>query len=243
MGVLGQLGPALLKVLPMLDERSRRLVLGMAAEGGKAGTGRVAVLTGASWQTAADGKAGLDAGDEPPPGRQRRPGVRGPGDQRGLQEKGEGRELRARRPRAGARGRSRHRPVPRLPGQEAGARLSRTAATTRKGNAGFVNAGTDGNTAALAVESVRRWWRAVGRDAYPGARRLLVTCDSGGSDGCTRQQRRASYNSHPRGRGFKSRPRYQVNASSWPRHAPTRCAEQRPRRSPRRVGSYSRIMS
>ena len=50
------------------------------------------------------------------------PGVRGPGDQRGFQEKGEGRELRARRPRAGARGRSRHRPVPRLPGQEAGAR-------------------------------------------------------------------------------------------------------------------------
>jgi hypothetical protein len=53
-----------------------------------------------------------------------------------------------------------------------------------KGNAGFVNVGTDGNTAALAVESVRRWWRAVGRDAYPGASRLLVTCDSGGSNGC-----------------------------------------------------------
>ena len=50
-------------------------------------------------------------------------------------------------------------------------------------NAGFVNAGTDGNTAALAVESVRRWWRAVGRDAYRGAARLLVTCDCGGSNG------------------------------------------------------------
>jgi hypothetical protein len=54
-----------------------------------------------------------------------------------------------------------------------------------KANAGFVNAGTDGNTAALAVESVRRWWRAVGRDAYPDASRLLATCDSGGSNGCT----------------------------------------------------------
>ncbi len=50
-------------------------------------------------------------------------------------------------------------------------------------NAGFVNVGTGGNTAALAVESVRRWWRAVGKDAYPGAARLLVTCDSGGGNG------------------------------------------------------------
>ena len=60
LGFLGQLGPALLKVLPMLDERSRRLVLGMAAEAeGKGGTGRVAALTGASWQTVANGKAEL----------------------------------------------------------------------------------------------------------------------------------------------------------------------------------------
>jgi hypothetical protein len=35
-------------------------------------------------------------------------------------------------------------------------------------NAGFVNVGTDENTAALAMESVRRWWRAVGQDAYNG---------------------------------------------------------------------------
>jgi len=48
-GFLGQLGPSLLKVLPMLDERSRRLVLGMAAEAeGNGGTGRVVALTGAS---------------------------------------------------------------------------------------------------------------------------------------------------------------------------------------------------
>ena len=50
-------------------------------------------------------------------------------------------------------------------------------------NAGFVNVGTDGNTAGLAVESVRRWWHLAGKDAYPGATRLLVTCDAGGSNG------------------------------------------------------------
>jgi len=50
-------------------------------------------------------------------------------------------------------------------------------------NTGFVNVGTDHNTAALAVESIRRWWDLIGRDAYPGAERLLVTCDAGGSNG------------------------------------------------------------
>jgi len=50
-------------------------------------------------------------------------------------------------------------------------------------NSGFVNVGTDGNTAALAVESIRRWWDLAGKDAYPGAARLLVTCDAGGSNG------------------------------------------------------------
>jgi hypothetical protein len=59
------------------------------------------------------------------------------------------------------------------------------------GNAGFVNAGTDGSTAALAVEPVRRWWRAVGRDACPGAARLLVTCDAGGSNGYVNKARKA----------------------------------------------------
>jgi hypothetical protein len=52
-------------------------------------------------------------------------------------------------------------------------------------NAGFVNVGTDGNTAALAVESIRRWWDLAGSDAYPDATRLLVTADAGGSNGYT----------------------------------------------------------
>ena len=50
-------------------------------------------------------------------------------------------------------------------------------------NAGFVNIGTDGNTAALAVESVRRWWNLTGKDAYPHAARLLAVADAGGSNG------------------------------------------------------------
>jgi transposase len=50
-------------------------------------------------------------------------------------------------------------------------------------NAGFVNVGTDHDTAAFAVESLRRWWRAEGAARYPGARRLLVTADAGGSNG------------------------------------------------------------
>ena len=48
---------------------------------------------------------------------------------------------------------------------------------------GWVSVGTDHDTAAFAVESIRRWWDAAGRDAYPGARRLLVTADAGGSSG------------------------------------------------------------
>jgi transposase len=50
-------------------------------------------------------------------------------------------------------------------------------------DAGWVNVGTDHDTAAFAVESIRRWWRHVGADAYPKARRLLVTADGGGSNG------------------------------------------------------------
>jgi Rhodopirellula transposase DDE domain len=50
-------------------------------------------------------------------------------------------------------------------------------------NTGWVNVGTDHDTAVFAVESIRRWWRQVGADAYPLAKRLLVTADGGGSNG------------------------------------------------------------
>jgi hypothetical protein len=51
------------------------------------------------------------------------------------------------------------------------------------GDSGWVSVGTDHDTAAFAVESVRRWWNAAGRDEYPAARRLLVTAAAGGSNG------------------------------------------------------------
>src|SRR3954468_17623210 len=48
---------------------------------------------------------------------------------------------------------------------------------------GWVNAGTDHDTAAFAVESIRRWWHTRGTHDYPGATRLLITADAGGSNG------------------------------------------------------------
>jgi len=50
-------------------------------------------------------------------------------------------------------------------------------------NTGWVNVGTDRNTAEFAVESIRRWWKARGSADYPAARRLLITADAGGSNG------------------------------------------------------------
>jgi hypothetical protein len=283
-GFLGQLGPSLLKVLPMLDERSRRLVLGMAAEAeGKGGTGRVASLAGASWQTVANGKAALAAEEEFPAGRSRRPGggrktlaesdaglvpalekligdaMRGDPEsplawttrsaehlageltaaghpcsdstawrmlrRMGFTQQSNSRAQEGRQhPERDGQfrhiaGRSREYlesgdPVISVDskkrekvgnfgqdGREWGPAGEPVAVRSHdfpdrdqphaipygiydeKNNAGFVNVGTDGNTAALAVESVRRWWQAVGKDSYPGATRLLVTCDSGGSNG------------------------------------------------------------
>ena len=49
-------------------------------------------------------------------------------------------------------------------------------------NTGWVNVGTDHDTAAFAVESLRRWWNTVGQVAYPHAHRLLITADAGGSN-------------------------------------------------------------
>ncbi len=50
-------------------------------------------------------------------------------------------------------------------------------------NSGFVNVGTDHDTAAFAVASIRGWWRQEGRQLYPAASRLLITADGGGSNG------------------------------------------------------------
>ena len=50
-------------------------------------------------------------------------------------------------------------------------------------NTGWVTVGNDGDTAAFAVATLRRWWTQVGQVAYPNANRLLISADSGGSNG------------------------------------------------------------
>jgi len=50
-------------------------------------------------------------------------------------------------------------------------------------NTGFVNLGTDHDTGAFAVASIRGWWRQEGRCLYPAATDLLITADGGGSNG------------------------------------------------------------
>jgi hypothetical protein len=48
---------------------------------------------------------------------------------------------------------------------------------------GWVNVGIDHDTASFAVNSIRRWWQTMGRRVYPKGRSLLITADSGGSNG------------------------------------------------------------
>ena len=50
-------------------------------------------------------------------------------------------------------------------------------------NTGFVNVGTDHDTGAFAVASIRGWWRQEGRRLYPDASRIVITADGGGSNG------------------------------------------------------------
>ncbi|MHB9009442.1 MAG: ISAzo13 family transposase [Limisphaerales bacterium] len=50
-------------------------------------------------------------------------------------------------------------------------------------NTGFVNVGTDHDTATFAVASIRGWWRQEGRHLYPDTDRVLITADGGGSNG------------------------------------------------------------
>ena len=282
--LLGLMGPQLELLLPVLDEKGRRLALGAVARAaGDGGVTAVARLTGASWQTVADGAAELESGRSAPEGRVRRPGggrkklaERDPGlvpallDLVGDSTRGDpqsplmwttksvknlARELTGRGHRCSSQtawrllhgqgfstqsaarvtegtrhpdrdAQFRHiaaqakehlaagQPVISVDARkkeqvgeyaQAGRDWRRAGDPVRArshdfpdrdgghaipygiydvgANTGFVNVGTDGNTAALAVESVRRWWNMTGKDAYPQAGRLLVTCDAGGSNG------------------------------------------------------------
>ncbi len=50
-------------------------------------------------------------------------------------------------------------------------------------NTGWVSVGTDHDTAAFAVNTIRSWWNTAGNPAHPHANRLLITADGGGSNG------------------------------------------------------------
>ena len=50
-------------------------------------------------------------------------------------------------------------------------------------NTGFVNVGISSDTAEFAVGSIKKWWYEMGREAYPEAKSIYITADSGGSNG------------------------------------------------------------
>lgn len=50
-------------------------------------------------------------------------------------------------------------------------------------NTGWVTVGTDHDTSAFAVATLRSWWETIGKTRYPNAERLLICADGGGSNG------------------------------------------------------------
>jgi hypothetical protein len=51
-------------------------------------------------------------------------------------------------------------------------------------NTGFVNVGVSHDTSEFAVESISRWWETVGKRTFPNKKKIYITADSGGSNGC-----------------------------------------------------------
>ena len=50
-------------------------------------------------------------------------------------------------------------------------------------NTGWISVGIDHDTSAFAVETIRRWWYSMAQTRYDNAKQLLITADSGGSNG------------------------------------------------------------
>ena len=50
-------------------------------------------------------------------------------------------------------------------------------------NAGYVNVGINHDTGEFSVASIKKWWDALGKERYPHAKKLFITCDAGGSNG------------------------------------------------------------
>ena len=94
-----------------------------------------------------------------------------------------GQYAQRRRPSGGRRGPGAG-PRPRLPGPATAGKAIPYGVYDLAADAGWVSVGTDHDTAAFAVESIRRWWHGHwARLATPARRRLLITADAGGSNG------------------------------------------------------------
>jgi hypothetical protein len=70
-------------------------------------------------------------------------------------------------------------------------------------NKGFVNVGISSDTAEFAVESIRQWWKQLGKKYYPKAKELLITADSGGSNGYRNRGWKFFLNKFAKETGFK----------------------------------------
>ena len=105
------------------------------------------------------------------------------GDQRGHQEEGTRRAVQERRPRVASRtGDPQPVKIHDFPDKELGKAIP-YGVYDIAANTGWVSVGTDHDTAAFAVATIRRWWQPIGADRYPHADKLLITADAGGSNG------------------------------------------------------------
>ena len=104
-----------------------------------------------------------------------------PGDIGRHEEEGIDRPVPQRRARMATAGAAGGGEGVRLPGQGVGQGDS-IRGVRLGGQAGWVSVGVDPDTAAFAVETIRRWWRQMGWRVYGGAQRLLITADGGGSN-------------------------------------------------------------
>ena len=82
-------------------------------------------------------------------------------------------------------------------------------------NEGWVNVGISHDTAEFAVESVKRWWCRMGRPVYPEAKELLITADSGGSNGSRNRLWKVCLQDMADETGLKIRCHFPPGTSKW----------------------------
>ena len=163
----------------MLDERGRRrFAAAEALAAGRGGIIAVSRITGIARSTIGRGLSELrgEAEPEAAPGRVRRKGAGRPAL---VQLVGDFRN-------GGREYRPKGRPEPVRVHDFIIPELGRAApygVYDIADNAGWVSVGIDNDTASFAVNSIRRWWKTMGRARYPHAAKLLITADCGGSNG------------------------------------------------------------